>query len=284
MTRPEASSAQGDDRWELPRGPGATTGSTPSTQEQHPKASTAGWADLCHRLGSSATSGALEAVAVELLGRWSEPHRHYHNRAHLAFVLDAIDTLAGAAAARGPSSGRQPGKDQPAGVQSGGQRTGAPSRAHDLAAAAAWYHDAIYDPTRSDNEERSAALAREQLDTIGVGAGVRDEVMRLVLLTRGHQPALGDAAGRLLCDADLAILATAPEVYERYAGAVRVEYAHLPDEEYHAGRIAVLEDLRRRALFHTSYARQHWETAARANLDRELRTLNAARSGGVPPP
>ena len=55
---------------------------------------------------------------------------------------------------------------------------------------------------------------------------------------------------------------------------VRRDYAHVSDTDFAAGRAAVLRDLAARArLFHTAYAREHWEPAARANLARELERL-----------
>jgi predicted metal-dependent HD superfamily phosphohydrolase len=47
---------------------------------------------------------------------------------------------------------------------------------------AIWWHDVVYDPTRSDNEELSAELAEQH-----VAAQLRDEVGRLIRLTRTHQ-------------------------------------------------------------------------------------------------
>ena len=52
---------------------------------------------------------------------------------------------------------------------------------------------------------------------------------------------------------------------------MRREYAHVPDAAFRAGRAAVLRDLLAKPhLFHTAYAREHWEAAARANVEREL--------------
>ncbi len=218
-------------------------------REPYPKDSAAAWVALCRRLGATATSDAAEAAGVELLERWSEPHRRYHSRSHLASVLGALDAL----------------------FEASGEGT---PGAHDLARAAAWYHDAVYDPARSDNEEQSAEFAERQLASLGVDPTLRAEVTRLVRLTRDHKPGHDDEAGSLLCDADLSILATEPEMYEKYTAAVREEYGHLTDEEFRAGRITVLRSLAGHVtLFHTPYARQHWEGTARANLDRERRSL-----------
>lgn len=67
---------------------------------------------------------------------------------------------------------------------------------------AAWFHDAIYDIGRDDNEDRSAELARELLST----SPVRDEVARLVLATKTHKVSAGDINGAVLSDADLSVL------------------------------------------------------------------------------
>ncbi|WP_457109835.1 HD domain-containing protein [Marmoricola sp. URHA0025 HA25] len=156
---------------------------------------------------------------------------------------------------------------------------------------AAWFHDAVYDGA-PEAEERSARLAESELAGIGVaGIGVNGigvdgigvdgigvdvaEVARLVRLTEHHDPEPGDHRGEALCDADLAILAAAPERYDEYAAGVRREYAAYSDADFRAGRLAVLQDLAsREALFRTAYAREHWEPRARENLAREIGQLS----------
>ena len=97
---------------------------------------------------------------------------------------------------------------------------------------------------------------------------------RLVRLTETHQPDDADPNGCALSDADLAILAAPQDRYDEYVAAVRREYAHLPDDVFDAGRAAVLGALAGKPhLFHTAYAREHWEAPARANLERELAAL-----------
>lgn len=138
---------------------------------------------------------------------------------------------------------------------------------------AAWFHDAVYDGAR-DDEERSAALAESELAGTGVDAA---EVARLVRVTETHDPAPGDHAGEVLCDADLAILAAGPERYREYAAGVRRDYAHVPDPEFRAGRLAVLEELLARdSLFRTAYARERWDPQARENLRAEITALRGA--------
>jgi predicted metal-dependent HD superfamily phosphohydrolase len=210
----------------------------------------AAWARLA---GDSATSRTEWAA---LVGAWSEPHRRYHDLAHLAAVLGIVGELAASA-------------------------TDA-----DAVRLAAWYHDAVYDPRRDDNEQRSAARARAGLRGLVEERRIA-EVERLVLLTAGHDPQPGDADGAVLCDADLAVLASPPDAYAAYASAVREEYGHLPDAVFAAGRAAVLEQLLALpALYRLPAVAERWTAPARANLTAELTLLRAraASSAGDPPP
>jgi predicted metal-dependent HD superfamily phosphohydrolase len=178
-------------------------------------------------------------LGADLLVRWAEPHRRYHTVEHLAFMLDVIDRHADLA-------------DDP-----------------DAVRLAAWFHDAIYDPRANDNEERSVDLARESL----TGPRV-DEVARLIWLTKEHRARAGDRNGGLLCDADLAILASPPERYAAYAHAVREEYAFVPEEAYRIGRANVLQHLLDLpALFHVVPDRHAWTARAHTNLGAEIDRL-----------
>jgi predicted metal-dependent HD superfamily phosphohydrolase len=205
------------------------------------------------RLAGDSPTSRTEWAAV--IGAWSEPHRRYHDLAHLAAVLGLVAAL--------------PGATDP-----------------DAVRLAAWYHDIAYDPERTDNEQVSAARARAGLRGL-VPDGRVDEVERLVLLTAGHDPAPDDADGAVLCDADLAVLAGPPDAYVAYASAVREEYGHLSDDEFTAGRIAVLEHLLGLpALYRTPEAARLWAERAVANVTAELTLLRGRAASGpaTPPP
>jgi predicted metal-dependent HD superfamily phosphohydrolase len=176
-----------------------------------------------------------------LLEAYADPSRGYHDTLHLTEVLDRLDELARGGVSFDPT----------------------------VVALAAWFHDAVYDGER-DAEERSAVWAEEAL----TGTSYAAEVARLVRLTETHDPGADDPAGQALCDADLAILASARDRYDAYVAGVRRDYAHISDSDFATGRAAVLHDLAgREQLFHTTYARDAWEAAARANLERELGQL-----------
>ncbi|MFI9806537.1 hypothetical protein ACIHEJ_19635 [Streptomyces sp. NPDC052301] len=183
--------------------------------------------------------------ADNLLARWQEPQRRYHTLAHLTAVLDRVDALQEYAA-------------DP-----------------DVVRLAAWFHDAVYLPERSENEERSARLAERALPEAGLSDAKTAEVARLVRLTVGHDPADDDRDGQVLCDADLAILAAPPSAYAGYTAEVREEYHFVPNDAFRAGRSAILRQLLALPrLFRTPYGQEHWETTARYNLTSELEMLS----------
>jgi predicted metal-dependent HD superfamily phosphohydrolase len=198
-------------------------------------------------LRAAAAVGARSDVAhvgADLLGRYAEPHRRYHDLAHLDDVLRHVDELAEHA------------------------------RDVHVVRMAAWFHDAVYDPTASDNEERSALLAQTTLSELRVEDAIAAEVARLVRGTADHAPAPGDLNGEVLSDADLAILASGPERYQRYVEAVRAEYEHVDDSAFASGRADVLRGLLARdPMFTTSTGRERWEAPARANVTSELARL-----------
>ncbi len=205
-------------------------------------------ADLRHRW-AAAVGGAEHAdrYADALLARWAEPQRRYHTTDHLLAVLDRVDELADHA-------------DDP-----------------DAVRLAAWFHDAVYLPDRSTNEERSARLAERALPELGIDAARTAEVARLVRLTVTHDPADGDRDGEVLCDADLAVLAAAPDAYAAYAAAVREEYGFVPDDAFREGRAAVLRQLLGLpCLFRTPHGARMWEERARQNLTTELKLLESS--------
>ncbi|NLU68096.1 hypothetical protein [Streptomyces sp. HNM0574] len=206
----------------------------------------------------SARDGAEEPdpapFGERLLDRWTEPQRRYHGPHHLLAVLNRVDELA----PHCPSPAADPRLDL------------------DAVLLAAWFHDAVYRPDRSENEERSAHLAERALPEAGVSRGRTAEVARLVRLTVSHDPVAGDTSGEVLCDADLGVLAGSPEAYAHYAAQIRQEYGFVPHDAFREGRAAVLRQLLGLPrLFRTAYAYEHWERVARRNLTTELELLTA---------
>jgi len=176
----------------------------------------------------------------DLVAAYSAPNRHYHNLGHIEDCLAALASVDGLSAA-----------DQ------------------DVLTQAIWWHDVVYDPTRSDNEELSAQLAEQ-----AVSASIRQEVGRLIRLTRTHQVAPDDRLGSILISIDLSILGAPIDRYDAYAAAIRKEFAHVPDEAYRSGRRDVLRRFTSRAVIYpyADFAKRH-DHQARDNLAREIASL-----------
>ncbi|WP_439477414.1 HD domain-containing protein [Brevundimonas sp.] len=187
------------------------------------------------------------AVRDELIARYGEPHRRYHTMVHIE------DCLAQVAASTDMDDNQRA-----------------------LMDAAIWFHDAIYDPTRNDNEAESAKLAAERLSVAGAEQAFIDKVSRLILLTAGHSVQPDDALGARLVSIDLSILGAVPERYDAYAAAIRFEYGHVPEPLYRAGRAAILKRfLESGLLFADPVWAERFEAQARANLAREIAALTA---------
>ena len=200
------------------------------------------WTGLLTALGCA--PGPARAAFADLAARYAAPERYHHTLDHVHDVLDTAAALWG--------QGEPP-----------------------ALTLAAWLHDVVYDSRAADNEERSAALADEMLQPLYIPADVRAETRRLILLTKRHAAAADDADGYRLLDADLAVLGAPPDEYDRYAAAIRREYAWVAEDDYRRGRRNVLENfLRRERLYFTEEVRARREAQARENLRREIGALS----------
>jgi len=208
-------------------------------QPEQPRAA---WLQLVAELGGRPDMGS--SLYVDLARRYSEAGRHYHTLDHLAAMLGTLAVLP------------------------------LPAASSPAVRLAVWFHDAIYDSRASDNEERSCAHLRGALQPLGWPETLLDETARLILLTRLHQTTPDDTEGQVLLDADLAILGAQEKEYDRYAQAIREEYAWVEEERYRAERGQVLQRfLQRPRLYFTQTLFDRAEQQARHNLRRELHRL-----------
>ncbi|MDN4985068.1 phosphohydrolase [Bradyrhizobium sp. WYCCWR 13022] len=171
---------------------------------------------------------------------YAAPGRHYHNLAHIEDCLAALARVGGLSAAE-----------------------------REMLTEAIWWHDVVYDPTRSDNEERSAELAEQH-----VRGELRHEVGRLIRLTKTHDVDASDRLGAILISIDLSILGADPAHYDAYAAAIRREFSHVSESDYRVGRARVLRRFAAREVIYPDpdFAAMY-DRPARANLARELEAL-----------
>lgn len=197
------------------------------------------------------------AAFEALVDRHREPHRRYHGVKHVHWVVRHATRLGEQHAARVADLG--------------------------AVVAAAFFHDAVYDPTRHDNEEASAGLAERSLAELGWATDRCDDVAELVRATAGHAASTEPGAAldtAVLLAADLAVLAADPAGYAEYVAGVRAEYAHVSDAAWRVGRAAVLRGfVERPAIFEPQLDLAAWEHRARGNLAAELAGLGSVSDG-----
>jgi predicted metal-dependent HD superfamily phosphohydrolase len=138
---------------------------------------------------------------------------------------------------------------------------------------ALFYHDVVYNTLKHNNEEKSAELAREHMQLIGVPATTRDECIAHILATKAHVVSENNDTN-LFTDADLSILGAPSDVYIQYTEQIRKEYRFYPDLMYKPGRRKVLQHfLEMERIFKTEYFFARYEEQARRNIAAELQRL-----------
>lgn len=184
-----------------------------------------------------------------LKARYGEPKRHYHTWAHIEALLRHFE--AGSVTLHRPKP----------------------------VLWALYWHDAVYDPTRGDNEAVSATLlveeAREDLSTEDLSFATA-----IIRATHKHQLIEGlsgedreDMA--FFLDIDLSILAAREDVFDTYEKNIRKEYAFVPEARYREARAGILKTfLERERLYFTPTYLHAWENRARANLRRSIEALS----------
>lgn len=139
-------------------------------------------------------------------------------------------------------------------------------------------HDAIYEPRRTDNEQRSAELAAQLLKGV-VPDDTLARTLRMIEATARHMipaslPATEAEDMAHFLDMDLSILGARDYVFDRYEGGVRYEYRDIPALAFRQGRAAILEKfLERDTLYFSDWGRARFEVPARRNLKRSIEQL-----------
>lgn len=190
-----------------------------------------------------------ERLFESVLARHRERARHYHDVRHVRWVVRHVVELA--------------------------ERVAVADL--DAIVAAAFFHDAIYEVDRSDNERRSAELAVRCLREIGWDPERCDRVAAMIVATEHLTGGSGDVDldTAVLLAADLAVLGADPGAYSDYVRRIRREYGHLDDDEWRTGRSAVLAGfLARPSIFPPALGLDTWDRRARANLTAESVALH----------
>jgi predicted metal-dependent HD superfamily phosphohydrolase len=205
------------------------------------------WARLWEALGAR---GDPLPWYERLTTAYAEPQRHYHTQQHIAECLAEFD-------------GARDLARHPWAVE-----------------AAIWFHDAVYKPRASDNEEQSAKLARSCFDEAGVSTEIVNHIAQLIVATKSHE-AGADPDAALMIDVDLAIFGQSAERFAEYEEQIRKEYAWVPKFIYGPKRAQIVEGfLKRERIYVTGLFHAKYDAKARRNLRASINKLSKRRHDG----
>ena len=191
----------------------------------------------------------LGPIKSKLEAHYNEPHRHYHTLTHIndmiTILMNFTDII------------------------------------NDVKSIylATLFHDVIYDPQSSTNEEDSAALFETLCGDL-LPNELFIKVKEYIIETKAHKVYNSDDNDlKLFIDADMSILGREPVVYQQYCSQIRLEYQHVSDDIYCTRRAAFLrsclDDMT--PIFASPQFAALYETQARANLAWECSLLEAGR-------
>jgi predicted metal-dependent HD superfamily phosphohydrolase len=175
-----------------------------------------------------------------VISNYKDADRHYHSINHIGSMLDQLSLFSLS-------------KDDEA-----------------ILILAIIFHDAIYNPIGKNNEVKSAELATQTIQEIGLPTKIIMEVSRLILLTEKHDSEKGDELGNIMLDLDLSIFSTSSALYKAYTKSIRNEYFMYPDFIYRSGRKKVVKSFLQREYIFKTNEFSKWEKTARKNLKNEV--------------
>jgi pantetheine-phosphate adenylyltransferase len=195
------------------------------------------WISLMSLLGNPEKS---DVVFGELVTRYSESHRIYHNLEHIVTMLDELEQL---------------------------------DDVESAIALAIWFHDSFYDTKVNGNEESSAQFAKEKIQSMGLPSCLGDHVSNLIIATK-HTTIPTDLSAKILVDLDLMILGKKGRVFDEYEAGIRKEYSWVARSDYCNNRRLILQSfLNRPSIYLTKFFRDRYEYVARKNLTRSIKKL-----------
>ncbi|XID75656.1 metal-dependent hydrolase [Alkanindiges sp. WGS2144] len=200
------------------------------------------WQRICQAFGLQALQRLEQQTYQHLLQHYSQPGRAYHNLQHLTECIRHFEQVQHLCV-------------QPTEVE-----------------IALWFHDAVYDSHAIDNEQKSAAWAVDFLQQAQAEASKIQRVCDLIMATRQHQGV--DIDQQLMVDIDLSILGSSPMRFDEYMQQIRREYSFVATEVFRQKRMEVLQQFyQRQRIYNTDYFYQHYEQAARNNIQHALSTV-----------
>ena len=186
-----------------------------------------------------------EKVWSIIEAHYCEPHRFYHTLQHIFDLINVLSPLK--------------------------------SKISDQNAIllAVVFHDIIYDPSSSRNEENSALLFEELLSA-SLDKRLVEKVVKYIIATKSHKTSdQTDEDLLLFLDCDMSILGRSRDEYELYARQIRQEYIHVDTILFNSGRSGFLKTVlaNEGCIFITAEFQLMMEKNARENIKWEIDML-----------
>lgn len=195
----------------------------------------------CSPLGPSAKT---TQVWKDLANRYSENHRYYHNKSHLVFCLQQLDSAA-------------PFIDDA-----------------DTVEMAVWFHDIVFDPMARDNEQRSAALF-EIAGKADFAVRFLRSVSEIIIATK-HNHAPDQESTAYMLDIDLSSMGLPWEHFFQDTIDIHTELSGIPEKRIYSDKLEFFNALLKRPnIFYTRYFSTCYEEQARENMIHYISLLNA---------
>lgn len=200
--------------------------------------------NLCQRIGIK-DNPAL--IYEDILNTYQSKDRHYHNLSHIMQCLSEFDKVKHLA--------KNP----------------------DAVEYAIWFHDFVYDISRTDNESKSSYEALTHLCKNRIRKRFMEEVVGLIQITK-HDKAPKTIDEKIILDVDLSILGQPSEIYNIYKENIVKEYALKIEEigmdEFLKKRKEILKSfLARNPVYYTDFYKNLYNKQAKANLLTEILSI-----------
>jgi len=197
--------------------------------------------------GSDFPASVMSQVASGLIDRYDEPWRAHHAVPHIgqmaSFLLAHVDKL-----------------DNP-------RRAFWGVIGHDSV-----YIPQLYSPSLEPglNEELSAQLTQQNLEPYLPSTEV-EQIVSDIRATADHRLGDGSQDRAYLLDADMSILGSVPDQFDKYDEGVMREFSFVDKSAFYAARTTILKGfLEQSYLFITDAARELFEYQARKNIERKI--------------
>lgn len=203
------------------------------------------WDELWQKRKKERGEGKLIAFTI-MRARYQESHRQYHTLRHIYQCYQEFDEVIGQLAWP------------------------------DAIEATIWFHDAIYEPKKNNNEQESSNYAFNVLVRAGQGGCFARPVSNFILYTDYSKLPGVEASQdhKYLHDIDLSVFGQPWDEIIRWEEGIRYEYAWVPEKTYLTKRIEILAGfLKQEPIYLTEYFQKKYETRAKENLARLIQHL-----------